>query len=62
MITIIIMMIIIIIIIVSHSENYPRSKVKKVPYDLGRGGKGEGIHFSWSFRDKGSNPPLCFAK
>ena len=21
-----------------------------------------GIPFSWSFRDKGSSPPLCFAK
>ena len=21
-----------------------------------------GVPFSWSFRDKGSSPPLCFAK
>ena len=24
--------------------------------------RGEGVPFSWSFRDKGSSPPLCFAK
>ena len=23
---------------------------------------GSGVPFSWSFRDKGSSPPLCFAK
>jgi len=27
----------------------------------GEGGEG-GVPFSWSFRDKGPNPPLCFAK
>jgi len=26
-----------------------------------RGGRG-GVPFYWSFRDKGSSPPLCFAK
>ena len=28
----------------------------------GEEGGGEGGPFSWSFRDKGSSPPLCFAK
>ena len=23
---------------------------------------GSGVPFSWSFKDKGSSPPLCFAK
>ena len=30
----------------------------KVPFEGGRGG----VLFSWSFKDKGSSPPLCFAK
>ena len=30
----------------------------RVPFEGGEGG----VPFSWSFRDKGSNPPLCFAK
>ena len=25
-------------------------------------GREGGVPFSWSFRDKGSSPPLCFAK
>ena len=25
-------------------------------------GGGGGVPFSWSFKDKGSSPPLCFAK
>ena len=34
----------------------------RVPFEGGgRGGSG-GVPFSWSFRDKGSSPPLCFAK
>ena len=33
----------------------------RVPFEGGRG-RGEGVLFSWSFRDKGSSPPLCFAK
>ena len=28
----------------------------------GEGGWRGGVPFSWSFRDKGSSPPLCFAK
>ena len=36
----------------SHSENHPRSKWKEAG----------GVPFSWSFRDKGSSPPLCCAK
>ena len=30
----------------------------RVPFEGGEGG----VPFSWSFKDKGSNPPLCFAK
>ena len=30
--------------------------------DLRGGEGGRGVPFSWSFRDKGPNPPLCFAK
>ena len=30
----------------------------RVPFEGGEGG----VPFSWLFRDKGSNPPLCFAK
>ena len=30
----------------------------RVRFDPLRGG----VPFSWSFRDKGSSPPLCFAK
>ena len=35
----------------------------RVPFEGGggRGGVG-GVPFSWSFKDKGSSPPLCFAK
>ena len=33
----------------------------RVPFEGGGGGRG-GVPFSWSFRDKGSSPPLCFAK
>ena len=31
----------------------------RVPFE--GGGEG-GVPFSWSFKDKGSSPPLCFAK
>ena len=31
----------------------------RVPFE--GGGRG-GVPFSWSFKDKGSSPPLCFAK
>ena len=30
----------------------------RVPFEGGEGG----FPFSWSFKDKGSSPPLCFAK
>ena len=30
----------------------------RVPFE----GGGGGVPFSWSFKDKGSSPPLCFAK
>jgi len=31
----------------------------RVPFDGGERGE---VPFSWSFKDKGSSPPLCFAK
>jgi hypothetical protein len=34
----------------------------RVPFEGGEGERGRGVPFSWSFRDKGSSPPLCFAK
>jgi hypothetical protein len=30
----------------------------RVPFE----GGGGGVPFSWTFKDKGSSPPLCFAK
>jgi len=32
------------------------------PFEGGEGGGEGGFPFSWSFRDKGSSPPLCFAE
>jgi len=36
-------------------ETLRRGHMARVPF-------GGGFPFSWSFKDKGSSPPLCFAK
>ena len=39
-------------------KRFTRRHMARVPFEGGEGG----VPFSWSFKDKGSNPPLCFAK
>ena len=63
----IIMILMIIMVIITRDcdgaarwkKNFTKHMVR-IPFE-GEGG-GRGVPFSWSFRDKGSNPPLCFAK